>query len=30
MAEIKLKNLTKRWGNFIGVDDFNRWFGRRY
>jgi multiple sugar transport system ATP-binding protein len=23
MAEIKLKNLTKRWGNFIGVDDFN-------
>ncbi len=23
MAEIQLKNLTKRWGNFIGVDDFN-------
>ena len=23
MAEIQLKNLTKRWGNFVGVDDFN-------
>jgi len=23
MAEIELKNLTKRWGNFVGVDDFN-------
>ena len=23
MAEIKLKNLTKRWGNFVGVDSFN-------
>ena len=23
MAEIKLKNLTKRWGNFVGVDNFN-------
>ncbi len=21
MAEIKLKNLTKRWGDFVGVDD---------
>ncbi|MEM6987111.1 MAG: ABC transporter ATP-binding protein, partial [Pseudomonadota bacterium] len=21
MAEIKLKNLTKRWGSFVGVDD---------
>ena len=23
MAEIQLKNLSKRWGNFVGVDDFN-------
>tara|TARA_B100001059_G_scaffold54762_1_gene49312 strand:+ start:2045 stop:3106 length:1062 start_codon:yes stop_codon:yes gene_type:complete len=23
MAEIKLKNLTKRWGDFIGVDNFD-------
>ncbi len=23
MAEIQLKNVSKRWGNFIGVDDFN-------
>ena len=23
MAEIQLKNLTKRWGDFVGVDDFN-------
>ena len=23
MAEIKLKNLTKRWGDFVGVDNFN-------
>ena len=23
MAEIQLKKLTKRWGNFIAVDDFN-------
>jgi len=23
MAEIELKNLTKRWGNFVGVDNFN-------
>jgi multiple sugar transport system ATP-binding protein len=23
MAEIKLKNLTKKWGDFIGVDNFN-------
>ncbi|SDE00048.1 multiple sugar transport system ATP-binding protein [Paracoccus isoporae] len=23
MAEMRLKNITKRWGNFIGVDDFD-------
>lgn len=23
MAEIQLRNLSKRWGNFIGVDNFN-------
>lgn len=23
MAEIQLKNLHKRWGNFVGVDNFN-------
>ncbi|WP_306119258.1 MULTISPECIES: sn-glycerol-3-phosphate ABC transporter ATP-binding protein UgpC [unclassified Roseitalea] len=23
MAEIQLHNVSKRWGNFIGVDDFN-------
>ncbi len=23
MAEIELRNLCKRWGNFIGVDNFN-------
>lgn len=23
MAEIQLKNLSKRWGSFVGVDDFN-------
>jgi len=23
MAEIQLKNITKRWGDFVGVDDFN-------
>ena len=23
MAEIELKNLPKRWGNFVGVDNFN-------
>jgi len=23
MAEIQLKNITKRWGSFVGVDDFN-------
>ena len=23
MAEIKLKNLSKRWGSFVGVDNFN-------
>jgi multiple sugar transport system ATP-binding protein len=23
MAEIVLRNLSKRWGNFVGVDDFN-------
>lgn len=23
MAEIKLQNVSKRWGNFVGVDNFN-------
>lgn len=23
MAEIELRNLSKRWGDFVGVDDFN-------
>ena len=23
MAEIQLRNLSKRWGTFVGVDDFN-------
>ncbi len=23
MAEIRLQNVCKRWGNFVGVDDFN-------
>ncbi len=23
MAEIQLRNLSKRWGNFVAVDDFN-------
>ena len=23
MAEIELRNLSKRWGSFIGVDNFN-------
>ena len=23
MAEIRLKNLSKRWGDFVGVDNFN-------
>ena len=23
MAEIQLKNITKRWGSFVAVDDFN-------
>ena len=23
MSEITLRNVTKRWGDFIGVDDFN-------
>lgn len=23
MAEIKLRNLSKRWGTFVGVEDFN-------
>ncbi|WP_422378410.1 ABC transporter ATP-binding protein [Roseibium sp.] len=23
MAEIQLKNVSKRWGGFVGVDDFN-------
>ena len=23
MAEIQLRNLSKRWGSFVAVDDFN-------
>jgi multiple sugar transport system ATP-binding protein len=23
MAEIQLRNVSKRWGSFVGVDDFN-------
>jgi multiple sugar transport system ATP-binding protein len=23
MAEIKLQNLSKRWGSFVGVESFN-------
>ena len=23
MAEVELRNLSKRWGSFVGVDDFN-------
>ena len=23
MAELRLKNVTKRWGNYVGVDNFN-------
>ncbi|MEO0767607.1 MAG: ABC transporter ATP-binding protein, partial [Pseudomonadota bacterium] len=23
MAEIQLRNISKRWGSFVGVDDFN-------
>ena len=23
MAKIELKNITKRWGDFVGVDNFN-------
>ena len=23
MAEIKLQNLSKRWGSFVGVENFN-------
>ena len=23
MAEIQLTNLSKRWGSFVGVEDFN-------
>ena len=23
MAEVKLKNVSKRWGSFVGVDNFN-------
>ncbi|MBT6543659.1 MAG: ABC transporter ATP-binding protein, partial [Rhodobacteraceae bacterium] len=23
MAQIELMNVSKRWGNFIGVDNFN-------
>ena len=27
MAEIRLKNLSKRWGNFVGVDNFDMTIG---
>ena len=27
VAEIRLKNLTKRWGSFVGVDDFDMTIG---
>ena len=27
VAEIRLKNLTKRWGNFVGVDNFDMTIG---
>ena len=23
MAEIQLRNVSKRWGSFVGVEDFN-------
>ena len=23
MAQIRLENVSKRWGNFVGVDSFN-------
>ena len=23
MAEVKLNNVSKRWGSFVGVDNFN-------
>ncbi|MGC6529384.1 MAG: ATP-binding cassette domain-containing protein, partial [Candidatus Puniceispirillaceae bacterium] len=23
MSQIELRNVSKRWGDFIGVDDFN-------
>ncbi|MEL6921051.1 MAG: ABC transporter ATP-binding protein, partial [Pseudomonadota bacterium] len=29
MAGIQLKNVTKRWGSFVGVDDFNLDIGDR-
>lgn len=27
MAEIQLRNINKRWGNFVGVDDLNLTIG---
>ena len=29
MAEIQLNNVSKRWGSFVGVDDFNLTIGDR-
>ena len=29
MAEIQLRNVSKRWGNFVGVDDFDLTIGDR-
>jgi multiple sugar transport system ATP-binding protein len=29
MAEIRLENVSKRWGGFVGVDDFNLTIGDR-
>ncbi|MCY4221225.1 MAG: sn-glycerol-3-phosphate ABC transporter ATP-binding protein UgpC [Thiotrichales bacterium] len=29
MAEIRLRNITKRWGNFVGVDNFDLTIGDR-
>jgi len=23
MAELKLENISKKWGDFVGVDNFN-------
>ena len=29
MAEIQLRNATKRWGDFVGVDNFDLTIGDR-